>query len=272
MTDVSEIARAKDRVQATIEDAAASGRFPAGAFQIVDEENRGHRCIVIRRTAHHSEGTCKSACHLGHDYAEIAAGEGSLRFIRRFTERLALLHDRDRAIAAAGCDPKCPPSWSFDAHIITLGMLAHMGEDASSAAPLPGSASVGISGRTSNLQSMINTRHNTTAEILHYRSHLSVRRLTIVDDADRTSLLLHDIADDGPTLIVKAGHLPETLINTMAGLPLGRVVSHPALQGASHLKIRSASGTDGLLKLAIAQERKAIVEAPTGVDTSWRCL
>lgn len=257
--------RAKARVRAAVAAHAASGRFSADDFIIFDEEMRGRSCIVMRREAHHSEGIAKHSCHLGHDHADIAAGAGSLRFIGRFVESYARLRDRDRAIAAAGCDPLDPPSWSFDAHVITIGMMRHMGVEISNATPL---TDVRLGGRVSSLQKTVNALQDAAAEILHYRSSISVRRLTIAGEGGATALTLQDIADDGTVLLVR-GTVPETMVNAMVGQELSRILAHPSLVEAADLRIRTASISDGLLRLGIEQRRRPIARPPDGVDARW---
>lgn len=268
MTADSEVERAKMRVRDAIARLASSGRFSADDFLVYDEEVRGRPSIMLRRDAHHSEGISKHSCHLGHDHADIAAGEGSLRFLGRFVEGYGRLHDRDRVLAAAGCDPLDPPSWSFDAHVMTLGMMRHIGVDVSTAVPMTDVRLLG--GRVSTLQGQVNALQDATAEILHYRSHLSVRRLTIIGGDGRPALTLQDIADDGPMLHIRNGDgVPATVLNTMAGLPLSRIVAHPSLDEAGDLRIRHATVSDGLLKLGIEQRRRPIAQPPDGVDAVW---
>lgn len=247
--------------------------FPTNGFTVdVEPRSSGGTTAVIRRDPHQSEGLGKQTCHVGSDFKEISRSLSVERYVVRFTDEFARLHDRDRAIEATGCLAEMPPAWSIHAHVLTHSLLSHYAVDPADSVPPDGSYLSGIRSKLyKDLTKGVSRSDGTilkTSEMNHHRDRLRVRGLRVIDGGN-VPISFTDVVPDNVVLNLETGHLPSTVVNAMTGMTLKAITDHPALAMAGDLRVTSAEAEGDTVTLRLGQRRMFLSPPPEGADTSW---
>jgi len=156
-----------------------------------------------------------------------------------------------------------PPSWSYDADELIIGIVENAGADARLLAPTPN-----MSRNYACLQEQMRKVRSPIGGITEQDGHIYVDTLSTAEG----NILAWD-DKKGPGLRITSMSLPETILATLIGRPLEAICDHRAIHRSHDAMITSAviinTPTGGDLVLRIGRSRHPLALIPTKVDQAW---
>ena len=241
-----------------------------------------HEAVLLRRE------------HIGHEWSGLRAvgtmpvrlridvrrGEAAIaRAVDGFVGLAVALHRRQAAIAGHLEEEDRQPAWSVLADPLALAIMRHAGwSDAQILRfhrPATGRYTAGDHGYTVGTD-LPPSRHGdvSTAVLGLSGGRLSVGRVRLGAPGSATAVYA---GGRTCTVEVPVAGLPETVLTSMRGRPLGEVVGHPAIgpdvatiTSARLAKPRAGAAVDpGPMVLNLKRRLVPMAPPPEGVDASW---
>lgn len=249
-------------------------RLTMGVNWIAGDLNDMRWTMTLWRMPHWSEGRDIEAVIIKHAADHVPGGvpvmrpEGR-RGLNRFCRIVASLQRMDAAIRNAGCSPKRPPSWAFGMHKAALLLARHDGFD------------LGAFSETQGTGHYRNPTGSTLGDVggagvLKVWSRRFVMYVHEMKPAtDQGVIFRSHHARHRNVLSIRGQEMPETLLNSIAGLDIADAVGHPAWSGRIGVKVTSAQmGQEGTssaaLILALSGIHEGLEAAPAGVKPWWK--